>query len=125
VRLLLDTHALIWWLSDDRELSDVARSAIADPASVVYVSAAGAWEMSIKQARGRLRMSGDLAAILAQGDLVELPITVAHAELAGALPPHHADPFDRMLVAQATLEGLTVVTRDPDFALYGAPLLEA
>jgi PIN domain nuclease of toxin-antitoxin system len=70
-------------------------------------------------------MPGDLSAVLSQGDLIELPITVAHAELAGSLPPHHADPFDRMLVAQAMLEGLTIVTRDPDFARYGVPLLEA
>lgn len=123
--LLLDTHALIWWLSDDTALSEQARAAIADPESTVYVSAASAWEMSIKHAQGRLDAPDDLAAVLVANDLVELPITVVHAELAGALPPHHADPFDRMLIAQASVEGLTLVSRDADFAAYGVPLLAA
>lgn len=124
MRLLLDTHALLWWLAGDSGLDGSAAEAIAE-AAFVAVSAASAWEIGIKQAIGKLRGPDDLAAELTANGFTELPVTVAHALAAGALPPHHADPFDRMLVAQARLEGLTVVTRDPRFARYGIAQLRA
>jgi PIN domain nuclease of toxin-antitoxin system len=118
VNLLLDTHILLWWLADDPGLSDRHRSAIADPANVVYVSAASAWEIAIKKAVGKLIAPNDLGAALITSELEQLPITVAHAEAVGRLPPHHRDPFDRMLIAQAGVEDLTVVSGDPMFAQY-------
>jgi PIN domain nuclease of toxin-antitoxin system len=118
VNLLLDTHILLWWLADDPGLSEKQRSAIADPANVVYVSAASAWEIAIKKALGKLIAPNDLGAALIASELEQLPVTVAHAEAVGRLPPHHRDPFDRMLIAQAGVEDLTVVTGDPVFAQY-------
>jgi len=118
VNLLLDTHVLLWWLADDPGLSERQRSAIADPANVVYVSAASAWEIAIKKALGKLIAPNDLGAALIASELEQLPVTVAHAEAVGRLPPHHRDPFDRMLIAQAGVEDLTVVTGDPVFAQY-------
>ena len=124
MRLLLDTHALLWWLAD-RELSGQARAAIAEPANDVVVSAATAWEISIKKALGKLRAPDDLASQLDANSFTPLAISVAHATAAGALPRHHDDPFDRMLIAQAALEELTVVTRDEHFAAYDVRLLGA
>ncbi len=125
MRLLLDTHALLWWLADSVELSAEARERIADGSNEVAVSAASAWEMAINQAGGKLRVPDDFAAAVETSLLVPLPITLDHALMAGSLPPHHQDPFDRMLIAQALIEGLTIVTRDPRFEPYGVPLLAA
>jgi len=125
MRLLLDTHALIWWLENRVNLSAEARNAISSPASTVMVSAASVWEMSIKRAKGRLRAPDDLGRWISAEDFDELPVRIVHAEVAGALPLHHADPFDRILIAQAQLEGLTIVTRDKAFEAYGVPLLTA
>ncbi len=125
MRLLLDTHALLWWLSSDPSLSPAAREAIARPDADVAVSAASAWEISIKTALGKLTAPGDLEAQLARHRFTPLPITVAHALLAGSLPGHHDDPFDRMLVAQARTERMTLVTRDPRIGLYGVPTVPA
>lgn len=124
MRLLLDTHALLWWLAD-RELSKAVREAIADPANDVAVSAASAWEISIKRAIGKLSAPDDLAEQIEAGGFERLPIRIDHAVLAGALPRHHDDPFDRMLLAQAKIESLTIVTRDKRFADYDVPLLAA
>ena len=124
MKLLLDTHALLWWLDDDDRLERSAVEAVAQ-ADVVAVSAASAWEIGIKQAIGKLTGPHDLSTELATNGFTELPVTVAHALAAGALPPHHSDPFDRMLIAQARLEGLTLVTRDPRFAEYGVAHLRA
>jgi PIN domain nuclease of toxin-antitoxin system len=124
VRLLLDTHTLLWWLADDPALSRGAAEAIAG-AAVVAVSAASAWEISIKQALGKLTGPADLAAELRANEMVALPVTVEHSTAAGALPHLHSDPFDRMLVAQARAEDLTLVTRDPRLAPYGIPVLRA
>jgi len=124
VNLLLDTHAFLWWLSDDPELRAEARAAIADPSSIVHVSAASLWEISIKQALGKLEVeSADLAAEVPANGFVELPITGRHALDAGSLPRHHDDPFDRMLVAQARAEDLVLVTRDPALDAYEAQTL--
>lgn len=125
MRLLLDTNALLWSLSGPSLLAPAARDAIEDSRSDVFVSPVSAWEVAIKRAKGKLAGSGDLAAEIEHARFVPLPITIAHALAAGALPPHHRDPFDRMLIAQAQLEGLTIVTRDPVFADYGVPVLRA
>jgi PIN domain nuclease of toxin-antitoxin system len=126
VRLLLDTHALLWWMTDDPSLPAPARRAIGSSDNDVVVSAASVWEMSIKAHAGRLRLpSDDVAGDLHASHLRLLPISPAHAWLAGALPQHHRDPFDRMLIAQAQVEGLTIVTRDRRFEPYGVPLLAA
>lgn len=123
--LLLDTHVLLWWLSDDRALTRSARQAIADPAATVYVSAASAWEISIKTALGKLSAPNDLEDQIKNSDLTELPVTVVDAVAAGALPRHHDDPFDRMLVAQAQRRGLTILTRDRSISRYGVATLGA
>lgn len=123
--VLLDTHALLWWLSDDRRLTKAARALIADPENTVLVSAVSAWEIAIKRALGKLSAPDNLADQMLSGGLSELPITIADGMLAGALPRHHDDPFDRMLVAQARRNGLTVMTRDPTFASYGVAVVRA
>lgn len=125
MRLLLDTHVLLWWLGNHPSLGTLAASAIADPDSAVFVSAATAWEISMKKSLGKLKAPSDLEARLESHRLEPLPIAIAHAVEAGALPRHHDDPFDRMLVAQASLEQLTIVTRDRQFDLYGVPTLPA
>ncbi len=119
MRLLLDTHALLWWLADDPALTREAKSAVADPASAVFVSAATAWEIAIKQALGKLEAPNDLENQIQLNGFEPLSITITHAYSAGTLPRHHDDPFDRMLVAQALVEGLTIVTRDPRLERYG------
>jgi len=124
MRLLLDTHALLWWLRDEG-LAVEARAAIATPRNSVFVSAANTWEISIKQSLGKLTVDGDVLKHVAQAGFDELPITLAHGIAAGQLPTHHKDPFDRMLIAQAQLEGLTVVTRDQRFRQYDVPTLAA
>ncbi|MFZ5797690.1 MAG: type II toxin-antitoxin system VapC family toxin [Thermodesulfobacteriota bacterium] len=125
--LLLDTHALLWWLFDDPRLSDVARENIAAPEHKVWVSAASAWEISTKTRLGKLPEAGDVAeklpVYLRRARFLELPVTVAHALKAGKLPGPHRDPFDRMLIAQSFLSGFPVVTIDPVFRDYGVGTL--
>jgi PIN domain nuclease of toxin-antitoxin system len=116
---------LLWWLDEDPSLSADAYGAIADPDNSVVVSAASVWEISIKTAAGKLEAPGRLVERLAAERFQPLAITVEHGAAAGALPLHHHDPFDRMLVAQAQLEGLTIVTRDPRFEPYSVALLPA
>ena len=123
-RLLLDTHVFLWWRADSRQLKTATRGAIAS-ADLVFVSAATAWEAGIKVALGRLRIPEAIAVGMADSGFEELPITVAHAEAAAALPPLHPDPFDRMLVAQARLEHLTLVTHDEQLRGYAVDLLWA
>lgn len=121
MRLLLDAHALLWWLADDASLGPEARARIADPANEIFVSAATVWEIAIKRALGKLEAPAELTETIAEAGFEEAPVTAADAERAGALEPHHRDPFDRMLVAQAIRLGATIVTRDPAFAPYDVP----
>ena len=100
MRLLVDTHVLLWWLADDPSLGDEARESISASDSSVFVSAASAWEIAIKQALGKLDAPSDLGRQIELNRFVPLPITVHHAYAAGALPRHHDDPFDRVMVAQ-------------------------
>lgn len=127
MRLLLDTHALLWWLFDSDDLSASVRAAIAEPENPVVVSSASAWEIATKHRIGKLPEAGNvvqrLPDYLRRGRLDVLPISLEHALEAGGLPGPHKDPFDRMLIAQARLDVLTVVTRDSVFADYGVPVL--
>jgi len=122
VRLLLDTHVFIWWITDER-LTDAAGAAISAPANQITVSAASIWEAEIKVAIGKLELAVDLAQEARDNAFIELPVRFEHGRAAARLPMHHRDPFDRMLIAQARMEGLTVVTRDPAFSAYDVPLL--
>jgi PIN domain nuclease of toxin-antitoxin system len=122
VNALLDTHVLIWW-DEGRKLAAAARRAIMQ-ADAVYVSAASAWEIGIKIGLGRLRPARTVSQAAEESGFLELPVTFRHAEVA-ALPAHHRDPFDRLLIAQAELEGLTLVTRDPIFRRYGMKTIAA
>lgn len=118
MRLLLDTHALIWAARAPDRLSDAAVAAISDPDNDVYVSAVTGWEVAIKRARGRLRFPDVDRTMLDALQMTELPVSLAHAAEAGSLPGHHRDPFDRMLVAQARVDGLSLVTRDQAMEPY-------
>lgn len=120
---LADTHALLWWLADDRRLSEGARELIAAGEVPVAFSAASIWEAEIKAASGKLVVPDDLLEALGTDGFVELPIAARHARAAARLPPLHRDPFDRMIVAQARLEGLVIITADSKIADYGAEVL--
>ena len=115
MRLLLDTHAFIWW--DRGELTPAARDLVVG-ADDVFVSAVSAWEIAIKAALGKMRATAPLAEAIADYGFAELPIAVRHADAVRALPVHHTDPFDRLLIAQARIEGLTIVTTDRKFEPY-------
>lgn len=124
VRLLLDTHVFLWWRMNDRRLHKPARDAISS-ADLVFVSAASAWEAAIKVRLGKLRLPEPLEAGVMDSGFEKLPIQFSHAEAAARLPPHHSDPFDRMLIAQAREERLTLVTHDRAFEPYRVPLIWA
>ena len=123
MRLLLDTHVVLWWLNRDRRLSRPVRSSIEQQADQVLVSAASAWEIAIKRAVRKLEPPVRWHQEITDFGFAPLAITFEHAREAGELPRHHADPFDRMLVAQARLEGLTLVTTDPNIARYDVAVL--
>jgi PIN domain nuclease of toxin-antitoxin system len=123
MRLLLDTHALLWWVDDDPQLSTQARNLIGDAENDCYVSLVSAWEMAIKCATGQLKLAVSVQRYyqehLPANDFQLLPIDLGHATLVETLPLHHRDPFDRLLIAQAWQEGLTLVSSDTAFDAYG------
>ncbi|MEM7481692.1 MAG: type II toxin-antitoxin system VapC family toxin [Acidobacteriota bacterium] len=121
-RLLLDTHVFLWWRSNDARLGQEGLDAIGT-ANAVFVSAASAWEAAIKRAIGRLRIPEPFEEGIRDSGFNALPIHFDHAEKVGELPPHHSDPFDRLLVAQAQVEGFTLVTHDRTLASYDVPLI--
>ncbi len=121
---LLDTHVLLWWLAGT-DMSTEAEHVIGDAANTVYLSSASAWEISIKRAKGRLTVPDDLLALVAEAGIEILTVRWSHAWASGELPAIHQDPFDRLLVAQAQVEGLTLVTADALLADYGVPLIRA
>jgi PIN domain nuclease of toxin-antitoxin system len=125
VRLPLDTHVVLWWLADDRQLRDEARTAIAAPHNDVVVSVASIWEIEIKRAIGRLEAPDDLVGALERSGFGILPIEADAAVAAAHLPPHHTDPFDRVLIAQCQLERLTLLTQDATLSSYDVPVLSA
>jgi PIN domain nuclease of toxin-antitoxin system len=122
--LLLDTHVVLWWLTDDPALSDDVKARL-DHEPEVYVSPATIWEVTIKQSMGKLAGPPDLPERIRDSGFRALPISMEHAMAAGRLPLIHRDPFDRMLVAQARCEELTLVTRDPHCQKYEVPILAA
>ncbi len=124
-RLLLDTHAFLWWISGNESLGVKCRAAIGDTENQVFVSAASVWEMSIKQQLGKLNIPSDIEAIVERSGFEPLSIGLFHAQQAGSLVMHHRDPFDRMLIAQAQAEGLVLVTVDAVFPAYGIRLMDA
>jgi PIN domain nuclease of toxin-antitoxin system len=121
-KLLLDTHVFLWWRANDQLLQGAARTAIAE-ADVVFVSAATAWEAGIKASLGRLDLPDTVESGVEDSGFEKLQISFSHAEVAASLPPHHGDPFDRMLVAQTIFEDLTLVTHDRKLEAYQAPIL--
>ncbi len=118
IRILLDTHVAIWFFEDPARLTNEAREAVEDSANVSFLSAASVWEWALKQALGRLSTPTALDVGAARAGFQELPVTWAHGRAAATLPALHGDPFDRMLVAQAAVEGLVLLTRDPLVAQY-------
>jgi len=122
MRLLLDTHVVLWWDADDPRLSAVFRAAVASPESEVFVSAASAWEIGIKRASGKLQIGASVAHTILRHAFIALPVTVEHAEWAGSLPLLHRDPFDRLLVAQSLEEHLPLLSCDELLAPYGADI---
>lgn len=125
MQLLLDTHALLWWMGDMPQLGATARRHIMQPDNRAIVSAVSVWEIEIKRALGKLKAPGDIKAAIDASQFETMPITIDHSIAAARLPPHHQDPFDRMLIAQAKEENLTIVTKDQVFPAYNVPILEA
>lgn len=123
--LLLDTHVLLWWLDNASRLSKTTEEKIKDPDTQVFISAASVWEISIKASIGRLRTPANLIQALESDHLQTLDITIGHALAVADLPRHHNDPFDRMLIAQARLEGLALVTNDQRIAQYDVRVMMA
>jgi PIN domain nuclease of toxin-antitoxin system len=127
VKVLLDTHVLLWWLVDDPRLPAGPRSILAEPDNTLLVSSASAWEIATKHRLGKLPEAGEIVRdfenLLRRAQMSTLPISVAHALKAGSLPGHHRDPFDRLLIAQSLLEGVPIMTRDPAFEPYKVELL--
>lgn len=124
MNLLLDTHVVLWWLTDDPTLSDDIKDLL-DHEPGVFISPATVWEVSIKQAIGKLQEPPDLPERIRDSGFRELPVTVEHAIAAGRLPAIHRDPFDRMLIAQARCADLTLATRDPAIQKYDVAVLVA
>ena len=125
MRLLLDSHALLWWLSDVPRLGRVAYDAIESPDNEVFVSPVSMWELGAKRRKGQLNAPADLVSIVERRGFTSLPLSLFHAEQATNLPMHHRDPFDRMLVAQAQAEGLIIVTADVALRRYGVRTMAA
>ena len=125
MNLLLDTHAFLWAIDNNPQLSQKARESIIDGNNIVFVSAATAWEIAIKKSIGKLRIpNGDYLEELKLHRFTPLDITTEHALMVENLPPHHKDPFDRMLIAQAQVEKLTLVTGDAKIQAYNIPIIE-
>lgn len=127
MKLLLDTHAFLWLKTEPARFSVATMQLLEDPANSLHLSAASAWEIAIKHARGKLRLpvapGRFVTQRMAQSDISALPITLAHALLAGALPPHHADPFDRLLIAQAHLEKAALLSADQQLRAYDVRII--
>ena len=123
MRLLIDSHAFLWWSEASARLGAAARNALADRANEVLVSIAGLWELTIKQSSGRLTLPDDLQAMVASQGFTVLPVTFIHLRRIGSLPRVHRDPYDRMMIAQALAEGIPIATGDRIFAAYGVQLV--
>ncbi|MGI4851756.1 MAG: type II toxin-antitoxin system VapC family toxin [Janthinobacterium lividum] len=125
MKLLLDTHTLLWWLDDNPTLSSKAKKAISNEKNTVYVSAVNAWEIVIKKSLGKLEAPDNLQEVCVASNFIELPISIKHTSIISQLPKYHDDPFDRLLIAQAMSEGLTLVTRDARIVEYDVTIIES
>lgn len=123
MKLLLDTHIVLWWLDDEPRLSAAARRAISDPSNQVLLSAVVVWEIRIKEAIGKLALPENFTSALEEEDFLHLPITTKHAHALAKLPMLHRDPFDRMLICQAQEEGASLITADSAMGRYDVELL--
>jgi len=127
MKALLDTHAFLWWINDDPRLSDAVRELIGNGENALFLSAASGWEIAVKVQLGRLAVQGDpeqfILEQLALNDIAVLPISMNHALRTAALPDHHRDPFDRMLIAQSQIEQLPIVTADSLIARYAVEII--
>jgi PIN domain nuclease of toxin-antitoxin system len=123
LKLLLDTHAVIWFTEDAPQLSTSAAAAIEDPANDILLSAVVAWEIAIKRGVGKLSVANNYVDVMLAAGSRELPVVIAHAQKVEDLPPHHSDPFDRLLVAQAMAEDAAIVTNDPRIRRYDVSVL--
>jgi PIN domain nuclease of toxin-antitoxin system len=123
LKLLLDTHAALWWLGGDDRLGRVSADLLEDASTDVQLSAAVVWEVAIKRSLGKLKAPDDFASTLIGAGAQALPVTIAHAEAVELLEWHHRDPFDRMLIAQARVEQAVLVSNDQAFLPYGVPLV--
>jgi PIN domain nuclease of toxin-antitoxin system len=124
-RILVDTHILLWWLESDPKLRPATRRLLADPQSLLFVSAASVWEIRIKQALGRLKVPDRFDEHLGMLGFEELPVSIAHTVGLIGLPPLHQDPFDRILLAQARMERLFLLSADQELIAYGHPVIKA
>lgn len=120
---LIDTHAMLWWLTEDRRLPRRSRACLADPDARVLVSAASAWEVAIKKSLGKLRAPDDFLAVVEESGFGWIPVTPGEAYAAGCLPMHHRDPFDRLIVAQALEHSAGIISRDEALDRYGVERL--
>lgn len=125
MKILLDTHAFLWWMENNPTLSKQARKAIEDSSNMVFVSAITVLEIAIKKSIGKLTAPDNLEEELVNNNFEQLPITIAHAQAVGSLPFHHADPFDRVLIAQTQIEALTLISRDNNIKKYGITIVDA
>lgn len=125
MRLLLDSHVIVWWALFPGRLRQETREALTRPSNEVFLSAASVWELGLKIARQKLAMPEDYAERLLADGFDELPVSIAHAKRSMSLPALHGDPFDRLLIAQALEEGLMLVTSDREIARYDVPTLQA
>jgi PIN domain nuclease of toxin-antitoxin system len=123
VKLLLDTHVVLWWLSDDDRLSADAVRQLSDSTNQALLSAAVVWEIAIKRSLGKLQAPADVTTTLLSGGVRPLAVSIEHAAAVQRLPWHHRDPFDRVLIAQAELERAALVTADASLAAYGVPIV--
>jgi PIN domain nuclease of toxin-antitoxin system len=124
VQYLLDTHALIWWLANDANLSLDAKNVITDPRNLIFVSAASTWEIAIKKSLGKLESPDDLLKQIKVNQFKSLPIDLEETLVVETLPTYHQDPFDRILIAQAQFFDLTIITRDRQFEFYDVKILK-
>lgn len=124
MRILLDSHTLLWWMNDPERIKPSARQEIADPLNEVLASAVSIWEIGLKQSKGKLRIPDNFVNFLPENGILTLPFTATHAQGSLSLPPIHGDPFDRALVAQCQLESLTFATRDTVIKSYNIGILE-
>jgi PIN domain nuclease of toxin-antitoxin system len=124
MRILLDSHTLLWWMEDPSKLKPAARLAIADPKNLVFASAASIWEIGLKISKGKLRVPMNFPALLEESGIGHLAFTATHALESILLPAIHGDPFDRALIAQCRLESMTLATRDGNLSSYGIAILD-